>query len=104
MMSDISTQSALLRQAADPAVADAIVELIEAGADHELNRINVLDFSRRTRLEEEHVISGFLHASRLAFTHPTDERRMEFVSPLPADLQSVVDDIRARQDPQDDLA
>ena len=40
-------------------------ELIEKGEDHELNRINVLDFSKRTGLDEERVISGFLHASRL---------------------------------------
>src|SRR3954469_8334171 len=39
----------------------------------------------------------FLHASRLAFTHPTEGRRLEFTSPLPADLQSVLDDIRERQ-------
>jgi 23S rRNA pseudouridine1911/1915/1917 synthase len=35
----------------------------------------------------------FLHAARLAFTHPTDGRRMEFDSPLPLDLQSVLDQI-----------
>lgn len=39
----------------------------------------------------------FLHAARLAFTHPADGRRLEFTSPLPADLQSVLDDIRERQ-------
>jgi 23S rRNA pseudouridine1911/1915/1917 synthase len=39
----------------------------------------------------------FLHAARLAFTHPSDGRRLEFSSPLPADLQSVLDDIRERQ-------
>jgi 23S rRNA pseudouridine1911/1915/1917 synthase len=39
----------------------------------------------------------FLHAARLAFTHPGDGRRMEFNSPLPADLQLVIDDIRLRQ-------
>jgi 23S rRNA pseudouridine1911/1915/1917 synthase len=39
----------------------------------------------------------FLHAARLAFTHPADGRRMEFESPLPADLQAVLDDIRERQ-------
>jgi 23S rRNA pseudouridine1911/1915/1917 synthase len=39
----------------------------------------------------------FLHAARLAFTHPTDGRRLEFVAPLPADLQGVLDDIRERQ-------
>jgi 23S rRNA pseudouridine1911/1915/1917 synthase len=39
----------------------------------------------------------FLHAWKLAFTHPTDGRRMEFESPLPADLQSVLDAIREKQ-------
>src|ERR1700728_1636232 len=64
-MSDIQAQFSVLKQTADPAVADAILQLIEAGEDHELNRINVLDFSGRTGLDEERVISGFLHASRL---------------------------------------
>jgi len=40
----------------------------------------------------------FLHAARIAFTHPSDGRRMEFAAPLPADLQAVLDAIRARQD------
>lgn len=35
----------------------------------------------------------FLHAARLVFHHPGDGRRMEFTSPLPADLQSVLDAI-----------
>ena len=43
----------------------------------------------------------FLHAARLVFAHPADGRRMEFVSTLPADLQSVLDDLRARQEPTD---
>jgi 23S rRNA pseudouridine1911/1915/1917 synthase len=39
----------------------------------------------------------FLHAMRLAFTHPSDpERRMEFIAPLPQDLQDVLDDIVER--------
>jgi 23S rRNA pseudouridine1911/1915/1917 synthase len=33
----------------------------------------------------------FLHAARLAFTHPTEGRRMEFTAPLPDDLQDVLD-------------
>lgn len=45
----------------------------------------------------------FLHAARLAFTHPTGDRKMEFESPLPADLQSVLDDIRERQEPSDEV-
>ncbi len=64
-MSDTQAQYSVLRQTADAGVADAIKHLIETGEDHELNRINVLDFAARTGLDEERVISGFLHASRL---------------------------------------
>jgi class 3 adenylate cyclase len=64
-MTDAQAQFSVLKQTVDPAVADAIAQLIETGEDHELNRINALDFSMRTGLDEERVISGFLHASRL---------------------------------------
>ena len=64
-MSEIEAQFSVLKQTADPAVTDAIAELIGKGEDHELNRINALDFSRRRGFDEEHVISAFLHASRL---------------------------------------
>src|SRR6202142_812462 len=64
-MSETKAQFSLLKQTADPAVADAIQRLVENGEDHELNRINVLDFSRQHGFDEEQVISGFLHASRL---------------------------------------
>src|SRR3954463_5571760 len=64
-MSDIQAQFSVLKQTADPAVADAILRLIERGKDHELNRVNVLDFAKKNGLDEERVISGFLHASRL---------------------------------------
>ena len=64
-MSDVKAQFSMLNQTADPAVADAIRLAVEQGQDHELNRINVLDFAKRTGLDEERVISGFLHASRL---------------------------------------
>ena len=41
----------------------------------------------------------FLHARRLAFTHPGDPgRRMEFAAPLPADLQAVLDALVAHAD------
>ena len=33
----------------------------------------------------------FLHAARLAFTHPRDGRPLEFTAPLPDDLQDVLD-------------
>jgi 23S rRNA pseudouridine1911/1915/1917 synthase len=42
----------------------------------------------------------FLHAMRLSFTHPSDGRRVDFDSPLPPDLESVVDEIEAIQEPQ----
>ena len=40
---------------------------------------------------------------RLCFTHPTDGRRVEFDSPLPPDLESVIDEIAETQEgPQDE--
>ena len=64
-MSDTRAQFSVLRQTADPAVVDAISQLIAKGEDRDLNRINALDFAARTGLDQEKVISGFLHASRL---------------------------------------
>lgn len=43
----------------------------------------------------------FLHAARLAFHHPRDGRRMEFTAPLPADLQSVLDELPGWGDGED---
>ena len=40
----------------------------------------------------------FLHSGRLAFTHPSDGRRVDFESPLPPDLQTVLDDIQQREE------
>lgn len=40
----------------------------------------------------------FLHSAHLAFTHPGDGRRVEFDSPLPLDLQAVLDDIQVREE------
>ena len=40
----------------------------------------------------------FLHSARLAFTHPGDGRRVEFDSPLPPDLQAVIEDIEMREE------
>ena len=64
-MSELEAQFATLKKIADPAVADAIAKLVKNGEDHELNRVNVLDFSRQNGFDEERAISGFLHASRL---------------------------------------
>ena len=54
-----------LRQSADPEVAAAIEELVRDAPDHELSRLNVLDFAARAGLDEERVIAAFLHAARL---------------------------------------
>jgi 23S rRNA pseudouridine1911/1915/1917 synthase len=40
-----------------------------------------------------HLDRPFLHAARLAFKHPVDGRSMEFTSPLPDDLQRVLDEL-----------
>ena len=45
-----------------------------------------------------HLERPFLHAARLAFTHPGDGRPMEFTSELPADLQRVLDELRDKDD------
>ena len=47
-----------------------------------------------------HLDRPFLHAARLAFTHPGDERRMEFTSELPEDLQRVLDELRESFNPE----
>ena len=44
----------------------------------------------------------FLHSARLAFTHPSDGRRVDFESPLPPDLQYVLDDIRTQEEEERD--
>jgi 23S rRNA pseudouridine1911/1915/1917 synthase len=44
----------------------------------------------------------FLHAARLAFNHPRDSRRMEFTSPLPADLLEVLESIPGWKEETDD--
>jgi 23S rRNA pseudouridine1911/1915/1917 synthase len=36
----------------------------------------------------------FLHAARLAFTHPTDGSRVEFIAPPPSDLQQLIAELR----------
>lgn len=41
-----------------------------------------------------HLARPFLHAARLAFTHPIDGRRLEFTSELPEDLQAVLDELQ----------
>jgi class 3 adenylate cyclase len=56
---------AVLRQSADPAIVAEIERFVVAGEDHELCRINVLDFAEHRGLDVEHTITAFLHAARL---------------------------------------
>ena len=64
-MAEVEALWDVLRQSADPAVAASIKDLVEAGSDRDLNRINPLAFAARRRVDEDAVISAFLHASRI---------------------------------------
>jgi class 3 adenylate cyclase len=55
----------LLRQSADPLVADAIERLVGEAPDRKLVRINALAFAAENGLEEERVIAALLHASKI---------------------------------------
>jgi 23S rRNA pseudouridine1911/1915/1917 synthase len=44
----------------------------------------------------------FLHAARLMFTHPRDQRRMEFTAPLPDDLMQVLEELPGWRDSDDE--
>ena len=64
-MNDQDTLFGALRKSADPEVFTAIETLVRDGEDRHLCRINVLAFAAQRGLNEEKVISAFLHASRL---------------------------------------
>ena len=51
-MSEVQALFSILRQSAEPRVADAIQRLVETGADRDLNRINLLDLSKKTGLPD----------------------------------------------------
>jgi 23S rRNA pseudouridine1911/1915/1917 synthase len=60
-----------------PIVGDALYGGVHRRVPHPLRAVTKL-----TR--------PFLHAERLAFTHPRTNERLEFMAPLPADLEAVV--------------
>ena len=64
-MAEARTLFTALRQSADADAAAAIERLVLEAKDHELSRVNALDFAAKNRLDEEHVIAAFLHAARL---------------------------------------
>jgi class 3 adenylate cyclase len=64
-MSESESRFAVLRQSADAGAVAAIERLVRDAPDHQLSRVNVLDFARANRLDEERAIAAFLHAARL---------------------------------------
>ena len=64
-MNDPDVLFGALRKSADPEVFTAIETLVRDGEDRHLCRVNVLAFAAKHGLNEEKVISAFLHASRL---------------------------------------
>ncbi len=64
-MSEADPLFAALRQSADADCVAAIEELVRDGEDRALCRINALAFADRHGLNEQRVISAFLHAARL---------------------------------------
>ena len=64
-MSEIPALFSVLRQSADPEVVAIIERMVREAPDRALCRINALDFAKKNGCNEERVIAGFLHASRL---------------------------------------
>src|SRR3954462_2655479 len=66
-MSEARAQSlfGIVRQSADADTVAAMEALVRNAPDHELCRVNVLDFATKRGLNEERVIAAFLHAARV---------------------------------------
>src|SRR6185295_10714155 len=66
-MSEARAQSlfGIVRQSADADTVAAMEALVKNASDHELCRVNVLDFATKRGLNEERVIAAFLHAARV---------------------------------------
>jgi class 3 adenylate cyclase len=64
-MADANALWALLKQAANPSVAEALEKSVESDPDRALNRINPLAYAAEHGLDEEQAIAGLVHAARL---------------------------------------
>src|SRR5260370_5690732 len=64
-MSDAEALFTVLRQSAGAGAVAAIEQLVGAGTDRALNRINVIDFAAKSGVGEEGALGAFLHAARL---------------------------------------
>lgn len=77
---------------------------LETGRTHQI-RVHMLHRSKPVLGDQSYggrkarpsfgLARQFLHAHRLGFHHPADSRWLEFVSPLPADLQEALRRLRA---------
>jgi class 3 adenylate cyclase len=65
IMADAQALFGLLRQTADPAVAQALEKSVESDPDRALNRINPLAYAEKHGLDDELTIGGLVHAARL---------------------------------------
>ena len=65
VMSEAGSLFATLRKSADADTVDAIERLVREAPDRDLCRINPLAFAGRHGLNEQRVISAFLHAAQL---------------------------------------
>src|SRR5215211_4942062 len=64
-MSETNALFDVLRKSGDAAAVEAIEQLIRNGSDRDLCRVNVIDFSKATGVDEERAVAAFLHAARL---------------------------------------
>jgi class 3 adenylate cyclase len=64
-VSEIEALFGVLRQSGSTDSAAAIERAVRDAPDHELCRVNVLDFAAKYGLDEESTIAAFLHAARL---------------------------------------
>jgi 23S rRNA pseudouridine955/2504/2580 synthase len=56
------------------------------------------DFALNKQLEKTGLKRMFLHAARLAFRHPLQDRQIELAAPLPPELQAYVDQLDQTQE------
>src|SRR3984893_11433783 len=64
-MSEAQELFTVLQQSADAACVAALERLVREAPDRKLSRVNVLDFARRERLDEERTIAAFRHAAQI---------------------------------------
>jgi class 3 adenylate cyclase len=64
-VSEIEALFGVLRQSADADCVAAIERAIRDAPDHDLCRINVLDFAVKQKLDDERTVAAFLHAARI---------------------------------------